>query len=253
MKIKWLSTALIILNLIFCTSTSEKIQQAREKNPRYHYNMGSFYLNNGNVNEAISHFQKSLSLSPNYFLAFNGLGLAYSMKGELEESAKYFQKCLTINPTFSEARNNLGMIYQEMGLLDKAEQEYRQAASDKNYSSRELPYYNLARLCLLQEKSKEALDYVQMALQINKDMAMAYNLKGIINEKLENFDEAIASYLQALRIVPRDVYFNFNLAVAYFKNNELKKAQEIFEEISPRVTDPEMKDKINQYLKIIQK
>lgn len=253
MRYKLLIVTFISLNIIFCASPQKKIEQARKKDPRYQYNMGLFYLNSGNLDQAIRLLNRSIALNPNYYLAFNALGLAYSMKGNLQESVKHYQKCLLINPTFSEARNNLGAVYQEMGMLDKAEQEFRTVAADKNYNSKELPYYNLARLYMAQEKLTEALENVQKALEINKDMAMAYNLKGLLHEKLENFDEAIESYNQAVKIVPQDINFNFNLAVAYFKNNQFDLAKETFEKISTKTTDPEMKAKIDQYLKIIKK
>lgn len=253
MKLKSLIIALISLHLVFCASPQKKIEEARRNDPRYQYNMGLFYLNNGNFDQAITSLNRSLSLNPDYYLAFNALGLAYSMKGNMQESIKYFQKCLAINPTFSEARNNLGAVYQELGFLDKAEHEFRIAAKDMNYNSRELPYYNLARLYMAQEKLQEALEFVQKTLEINKDMAMAYNLKGLIHEKSDDFDQAIESYSQAVKIVPQDINFNFNLAVAYFKNNQFDKAREIFEKISAQTTDPDMREKINQYLKIIKK
>jgi len=251
MKFKLVLIMALVINLVFCASTKKKIEESRKKSPRYNYSMGSFYLNAGNVDQAINYFNKTLSLDPNYYLALNGLGLAYSMKGKFSESEKYFLKCLAINPSFSEARNNLAMVYQEMGLVDKAEAQFRLAASDKNYNSRELPYYNLARLYFAQDKLEEALGYVEQALQINSSMAMAYNLKGIILEKQNKLDEAIANYEKGIKIIPDDFYLNFNLAVAYFKNKELEKAKTLFEKISPKASDPEMKKKIKDYLKMI--
>jgi len=173
------------------------------------------------------------------------------MKGKFAESEKYFLKCLAVNPTFSEARNNLGMVYQEMGLIDKAEQQFSLAASDKNYNSRELPYYNLARLYFAQDKLEESLDCAERALQIDSSLAMAYNMKGIILEKQNKLQEAITNYEKGIKIIPDDLYLNFNLAVAYFKNKELEKAEDIFEKISTKTTDLDMKKKIKEYLKMI--
>ena len=253
MRYRLIIITALLLNLIFCASTQKKIEESRKKDPRYNYSMGSFYLNAGNVDQAIHYFQKTLSLDPNYYLALNGLGLAYSMKGKFSESEKYFLKCLTINPAFSEARNNLGMVYQEMGMIDKAEAQFRIAASDKNYNSRELPYYNLARLYFAQDKLEGALKYVEKALQMDSSMAMAYNLKGIILEKQNKLKEAIANYEKGIKIIPEDIYLNFNLAVAYFKNKDLEKAKAIFEEISLKANDAEMKKQIEDYLKMIKK
>jgi tetratricopeptide (TPR) repeat protein len=61
----------------------------------------------------------------------------------------------------------------------------------------------------------------------------------------------VKAYEEAVKIVPEDLLFSYNLAVAYFKTNDLAKAKELFLKISPRVTDQETKDKIAQYLKTI--
>lgn len=249
---------LICLNLIVCASSQKKIQEARKKDHVYQYNMGVFYLNEGNIDEAIKYLRLSLSLKPDYDLALCSMGVAHSMKGDLEQAAKYYQACLRVNPSLTEAHNFLGTVYQEMGFIDGAEREFRLATSDKKYKSRELPYYNLARLYITKEKYEEALRYIDESLKINIAFALGHNLKGIILERLNRLPEAIESYLRALdRLTPEareeDVNISFNLGVAYFKNNEYSKAKEIFERIYIRVTDLEMKDKIDRYLRIIKK
>jgi len=251
MKRKALSILVLCLNLALCASSQKKLEQQRTKDPKFQYNVGLFYLNEGNVDEALKYLDKSLSLNPRYYLAWNARGLAYSMKGDLPEAVKSFQKCLESDPTFTEAHNNLGSIYQEMGFLDKAEEEYKKALSDPTYQSRELPYYNLARLYYGKEKYEQTLDYLQKSLQINSRMALAHNLKGLTLEKLNRLEEAISCYEQALKIVPEDLNFSYSLAVAYFKNGEFNKAGEIFERIAPKVSDPDTSEKIRQYLKII--
>ncbi len=251
MRAKAVAVLTICASLAFCASSQTKLQRAQEKDPKYQYNLGLFHLNQNNVDEAVKYFVKALSQDTRYYLAWNALGLAHSMKGRLDESVKAYQRCLEVSPQFTEAHNNLGAVYQEMKLLDKAEEEFSKALLDPNYQNRELPYFNLARLYVLQGRLDEGYDNVQKAIQIQPRLAMAHNLKGIILEKRDNFSEAIAAYQQAVKIVPEDVLFSYNLAVAYFKNEEYAKAKEIFLKISPRVTDAETKDAISRYLKII--
>jgi len=253
MRFKTAFILILCLQFVLCASSAKKIQQQREKDPRYHYNMGLFYLNNGNLDEATKYFNKCLSLNQNYSLAYNALGLVYLMKGQSEESINNFNKSLKLNPKLTEAHNYLGVVYQEMGLLDKAEQEFRIALADNNYQSKELPYYNLARLYFVQDKTQEALDYVEKSLEINKTFILAYNLKGTILEKLEKYVEAIDVYKRALKTAPEDIDVNFNLAVAYFKNGQLEEANEIFEKIALKATDEEMEKKIKQYRSLIKK
>lgn len=241
------------LHFIVCASSNKSFQHKREEDPRYQYNMGLFYLNNGNPDEAIKCLNKSLQKDPNAFLTHNAMGLAYLMKHELEKAVQYFKKTLQINPKFTEAHNYLGTTYQEMGLLDEAEKEYRLAIADLEYKSKELPFYNLARLSLLKDELEEALSYVDRALEYNKNLVMAYNLKGIILERMEKLEEAIESYKAGLKFAPDDMDLQFNLAVAHFKNNEMDEAKTIFEKLALQTPDPEMKAKINEYLSMINK
>jgi tetratricopeptide (TPR) repeat protein len=254
MRAKTPIVLLLCATLAVCASTQQKTQKAQAKDPKYQYNMGLVYLNQSNIDArnidvAITYFVKALSINTQYYLAWNAIGLAQSLKGNLQESAKAYQKCLEIYPEFTEARNNLGTIYQEMNQLDKAEAEFQRAVADLSYQTRELPYYNLARLYLVQNRLDMAYDSVQKALQIKSRLAMAHNLKGMILEKQNKPDDAVASYEQAVKIVPEDILFNYNLAVAYYNVKELAKAKSLFLKISPHVVEPGMKVKVSQYLK----
>jgi type IV pilus assembly protein PilF len=251
MRTKALAVMMICASLAFCASSQVRIQRSREKDPKYQYNLGLFYLNQNDVDNATKYFIKALSLDTRYHLAWNALGLAHSMVGRLDEAAKAYEKCLEINPQFTEARNNLGTVLQELNLFDKAEAEFLKALADLTYQTRELPYFNLARLYVLQGRLDEALDNVQKAIQIKPRLAMAHNLRGLILEKRNSLGEAISSYETAVKIVPEDVLFNYNLAVAYFKNGDYARSKETFLKIQGKITEPETKDTIARYLKMI--
>ena len=248
MRYKILLMLILTISLVFCASSEKRMAKKRATDPQYQYNVGLVYLQNGKYDEAIQYFRKSLSLKPNFDLALNAVGLAYFMKGEFQQAVTYFEKCLQVNPGFTEARNYLGSVYQEMGILDKAEQEYLKAIEDKTYKSRELPYYNLARLYFTQGKDEEALELVEKSIAINDRMIMSLNLRGVILERLGRIDDAIASYNGALEIAPDDINLNYNLAVAFFKSDRRAESKSLFEKIFPKVTDQEMKNKIQEYL-----
>ena len=239
------------LGLAFCASAQKKQARSREKDPQYQYNVGLFYLNGNQVDEALVYLNKSLSLNPRSFLGWNAVGLARSMQGNLQESAAAFQKALEINPRFTEAHNNLGTIYQELRFADKAEAEFRKAIEDPTYLSLELPHYNLARLYFTMARFDDARDEIERSIQIKARFAMAHNLKGLILERKGDLPGAVDAYGQAARLVPDDVTFGFNLGAALFKNDQFERAREVLERISPRVTDPETKAKLREYLDAI--
>ncbi len=245
---------LTILGLSFfvaCASSPKKMEQANEKNPRHQYSLGAMQLNNNNPDEAIRYFNRALALDSSHFQSLNGLGLAYAMKGNHHQAVSYFLKCLQIAPQFSEARNNLGMSYQELGFLDKAEEEWKKVVADLEYPNKELPYKNLSWLYCLRQDWERALVYANQAVRSNSRFHVGYALKGFILDKLDRIPEAIESYERAVKILPDDINYRFYLGEAYLKNKESDKAFRIFEEISPLVTDPEIRDKLNSYLKEI--
>jgi Tfp pilus assembly protein PilF len=241
----------LCLSLATCASSQKKLQMAKEKDPQYQYSMGAVYLNNNNLDEAIRLFNKALSVDPRHYQSLNALGLAYSMKGDLREAEKSFRKCLEVSPNFMEAHNNLGMIYQEMGFLDKAEEEFKRVIADPTYASKELAYYNLARLYSMRQNWETALFFVDKAIQTNARYHLGHGLRGYILENQGKLLEAIESYKQAVKLLPSDVTYRFNLAAAYFKNGDFRQAGEILGGILPLISDPEMKEKADSYLKTI--
>jgi Tfp pilus assembly protein PilF len=251
MRVQAVAVLTITASLAFCASAQTKVQKAQQKDPKYHYNVGLYLLNQSSLDEAVKSFHRTLSLDPRFYLAYNALGLAYSMKGRLDDAVTAYLKCLEINPQFSEARNNLGTVYQEMKLLDKAEAEFQTALLDGTYQKRELPYFNLARLYYLQGRIDEALENVDKSIQIQPRLAMAQNLRGLIYEKKNDIDLAVASYEQAVKIVPDDLLFNYNLAVACFKKADYDRAKEIFLKIQGRITDAETRETVARYLRLI--
>jgi type IV pilus assembly protein PilF len=241
----------LCLSLVTCASSQKKLQEAREKDPQYQYSLGAFYLNNNNLDEALRYFQRALALDPRHFQSLNAQGLVYSMKGNFQEAEKSFLKCLEVSPGFVEARNNLGMVYQEMGFPDRAEAEFKKAVADPSYSTKELPYYNLARLYSIRQDWEDALFYTEKAIQANVRYHLGFALKAYILESQNKFVEAIACYKEAVKLLPGDINYNFGLAAAYFKNGEYRSAEEILEKILPLITDPEMKQTADSYLKTI--
>ncbi len=252
MKKNVLLSGLLCLSLAYCASAQAKLEAQRAKDPRYQYNLGLMYLNNpssgpGGIDQAVRYFDKAIDLDAKYYLAWNARGLALIMKGDLTNAIKAFQRCLEISPTFSEARNNLGSVYESQGLTSLAEEQYNRALADETYPTKELPYYNLARMSYSLGKYDDALTFIQKSIQFNSRFAMAYNLKGMIQTRMNLLPDAVESFAQAVRLVPDDMTFQFNLGVACFDSGDKSRAEEVFKLIINKTTDPEMRAKAIEY------
>ncbi|MDD8019656.1 MAG: tetratricopeptide repeat protein [Acidobacteriota bacterium] len=252
-KISFLIIICLLLILTGCASSQSQSKNKQEKDPNYQYNLGLFYLNNNNIDEAIKCLNRSLSLNANNYLAWNALGLAQSMKINFEASIQAFSRALALNPKFTEAHNNLGMIYAELKQYDKAEAEYRQALLDPGYAYKSSVYYNFARLYFVQERLEEAYDHVQKAIQIQMRNAMAHHLRGLILEKMGDLEEAENAFAQAVKIVPEDQGFLFSLAKIQFDNGRYRQSKENFEKLLPRLTNQADRDQVKDYLEQLKK
>jgi tetratricopeptide (TPR) repeat protein len=61
----------------------------------------------GNVDEAISHYNATLQIWPDWAGAHNNLGLALEKRGRLEEAISHYKEALRIRPDYAKAKDNL--------------------------------------------------------------------------------------------------------------------------------------------------
>lgn len=234
--------------LTFCAATESRKTKESENNPQYHYQKAVVALKYGFEDEAIKYLNQAILLDPQHFPSYKLLGLVYFKKGNLNQAVAAYQKCLEIKPDFADVCNELGRVYWEMNLPQKAEEEFKKAFSiDGNPEAS----YNLSEIYFKQEKLKLALDYIQKSLLKKSRWAKAYNLQGVILNKIGRFPEAIESFKKALRISADEAVFSLNLSVAYINNKEYDKARGLLENLLPRVQDKMLKTRIREYLKMI--
>ena len=99
--------------------------------PKHILNMGNALKQQGNLDEAIRLFSKTLSLQPDNALAANNLGNAFQQLLKLEEAIEAFNKALSLKPDYPEAYNNMGNALKEQGKLEEAIEAFNKALSLK--------------------------------------------------------------------------------------------------------------------------
>lgn len=245
---KFLLLLAISLCLTFCATVQTKKDKENENDPQYQYEKAVIAMKYELLDEAIKYLNQALALDSNHYESYNLLGLIHFKKQNFFQAASAYEKCLELRPDQPEVHNNLGFVYQELELPDKAEEEYKKAYSiDENFNAS----FSLAKIYFGQNKLELALDYVQKSIQKNSRSSAAYNLQGVILNKMDRPLEAIMSFQSALNISPNDIIIGVNLGIAYINKREFDKARRLLEKILPFVKDQTLKDKINEYLKLI--
>ena len=99
-------------------------------NPGYsraRYNKGRVFLEQWELDEAIASFTEVLRVKPDWPEVHNYLGLAYARKGRFVQAVKHFKAVLRSRPGWYETYNDLGLAYSLLGKHDLAIQSYREA------------------------------------------------------------------------------------------------------------------------------
>jgi len=143
-----LMTATIRQNTFYRTETSLFEQTIRHE-PHFgrgHYLLARAYYFSGQVDKAITHFQKALVINQSYvdqikntnikgFYLNNmkniyfDLAHCYEYFGDFQSSLKQYTKALAISPRDTILHNNIGVNYMKLKDLSKAIEHFQQAAA----------------------------------------------------------------------------------------------------------------------------
>lgn len=152
--------------------------------------------------EAIMAYQKVIEMDPNYFEAYNNLGLIYLEIGDLERSLKNYEKAIEINPKYDKSLNNIGIIYHLKGDDERA-MEFFKRVVELNPNNIE-GYVHLGILYRKNREWEKGIESYRKALSIQpKNREAHYNL-GILYENMGNKDMAIYHYQQFIQIAEKD-------------------------------------------------
>jgi len=91
--------------LLFCSSGAH-CETAEEC-----FNRGVEHGNQGEMEKAISEFQKAIKLDPDNARSYFNLGFAYQCNGDFENAILHYSKAIEIDPNYSGAYSNRAVIY----------------------------------------------------------------------------------------------------------------------------------------------
>ncbi|MEP7015722.1 MAG: tetratricopeptide repeat protein [Verrucomicrobiota bacterium] len=149
----------------------EKSLTIKPDNAEAQNNLGNVLVQKGQTDDAVSHYRKALEVKPDYASAHNNLGNVFLRRGELDEAIAYYVKALELKPDLAEAHNNLGFAYREKGNFEKAIPHYQKAVALKaDYAE---AHFNLAEALLHLGRRDEARAQLTEALRINPDYSEA--------------------------------------------------------------------------------
>jgi tetratricopeptide (TPR) repeat protein len=149
-----------------------------------------------------------------------------------------------VSDSYEFGRNYLsfGFVFFERGYFEQAEAFFRQAVKGDPNSAEAL--YGLGSACLQQQKTNEARECFQRALQLRASypgtVPNSWNNLGILAAREGNFDLAIQYFRRALQIDPEHSIALRNLGSAYRQKKDWTQAESALERaLALNPDDPE--------------
>lgn len=185
------------------------------------YALGSGYRNM-RWRDDFSLWKSSLEGASNNYYAVYQLGTAALRRGMHDEAVSNLRAAIRITSAnkypdtglIGDAHLNLAYAYRQKGSLEEAASEYMEIL--RSYPEHALSNYELASIYMELSRLDDAVEYFERSARYFKDpLDVRDALMGMGNSQAKkgDFDEAVLSYQEALRITPGDPAVLKNLSV----------------------------------------
>ncbi len=221
--------ALVIDNLRqdFERAKTELIEGLTTRPDHYRslYNLGNIYMDQGEIDKALTAYQTAIKLRPDFIPSYVNIAFAYHAKGRKDLAESSFQEALKREPGNILIQTNLALLLGEMGRQLEAESAFRKVLDLDPDSA--TAAFNLAVL-LADREPEESLAFSKKAFSLkpgNPEYAYTYafylHRSGQINEAIEVLQDMVERQTSHA-----DAYFF--LGQIFEQNGRLKDAKDTY-------------------------
>ena len=215
---------LVLIFVIALTGTSfAKVNPKAQR----HYEIGMKYREYDRV-QAISEFQKAVTLDPNFTEARFELGSMYIDNGQLDKALVELKIVKRQNPSHRKLHTHIGLVYHRWGMIEWS----RAIQIDPIYI-----YKDDGKQVFYNKGTQPEITINQYKKEMERDTTNPlahYNLRGVY------YDLAIEAYLKGVAANPQDTLAHLSLGLAYLERGKMEKAKahlKILEKLSPEAAN----------------
>ena len=184
-----------------------------------HYTLGRAYLNDGQYDEAITHFQKVLEVDRDFIDGYHALALAYFGVHDLQGAQSAARAALKIDATYQPARSLLAAI--EPRVLEPAAPN--ESPADRQPEKTIPPTEKQDSPVESEPPPSRVVDTnVDKEIDSDVDKEMERGLAFLSNKQ---YQRAEAAFKKVLKAYPHDPHGYYNLAQTYLELGELTQAK----------------------------
>ncbi|VXD22700.1 putative deacetylase sulfotransferase [Planktothrix serta PCC 8927] len=219
------------------------------------YEQAELYRNQGNLEEAIALYQKTIELDPNFSWAYHQLGDIFSQQNKWTEAIVVYRQAIALNPNFSWSYHNLGTALSQQKQSDQAILAYSKAIELNPEFC--WSYYYLGEAFDRQQNQQEAVVAYFNAWKQNRDLLESLNrIAEVLQSQIkQGLDSVINEYCSVVnkpdnsKFLPTDVELYIKVA-EILNQNKHELAALIFYHIALKIqpNNLDISPKINAIL-----
>jgi len=185
------------------------------KSPRYIHSIGLAYQQMNNIQKALEQFERALRLDPKHMPSRYHAGLMLYRLGEHHIAIEWFSEVLEVVQSDHLVYESRGLVFQTIGDHQRAVEDFSAALllAPKEHKGEDHYYRGESLLAL--GRYKQALQDLDMALQLDWHDAAVYHARGITKQYLGQPKDAIEDFREALTKEPENPKFLYDRGQCY--------------------------------------
>lgn len=242
----------IFILLSACASTPGP----RERDyAQLHTQMGNGHFEKGDYPRALNEFLIALKLDPTNAVIHNNIGLAYSAQKRYLLAIRHLKKALELSPQYTEARNNLARIQIDFGDYKPARTNLQIVFKDLTFPHPQRAWLNLGLLEFKLDNFQQAQVAFLTALRLDDSSCFAYTYYARSTQGMKEYRQAIPMYEKAIQLcgkgTPGDILYYS--ALNLFQAGDRLRAQSRLESYLEKYPLSENRQRAQNLLETIQR
>lgn len=161
----------------------------------YFSNVAVEAMQAGNSKDAFRYLKKGIETDPDVVGLWVNLGVLYSRNEHYDMAVQAYQQALSIQASNKSALVNMVSALNQLGREEEAAQYSKRVA----YYRDRHPYYHyfLAQTAYQENRLEDSMAHLARAIGLKRDEHQFYFLRGLVHQKLNEYDLAAKDYRKA--------------------------------------------------------
>lgn len=179
----------------------------------------------GQYEEALQPLKQAISLQPDYFHAYNDLGVVYMKLNQLDKAAEALRHAIKINDSIYLPQLNLALVFNKLGKYKEAVERLTKLESSHPNLGLKV-YVPLVEALIGAQQWTQAEEALRRGLTLEGIDTVDLKVKlGMVLIKQNKADKAVPVLQEATQAEPGNALAHFNLGTAFLESGKLEQAE----------------------------